>query len=155
MWVKPHPNYRCPDDFTYSLPCSGPYDYCKDLCHCGVWWCLDHEEDCLAGPGRCYYSCFTTYLEEVGHLSYICWCFWTLVSDTCEQDPGSPTLHKDDIPRTVLFDYNLTGGVPCFAEWWKLEDQKVVIRFTNKPTETNIKVLVDVEKWLPGREIFF
>lgn len=155
MWAKLHPNYRCPDDFKGSKPCSGTEEYCKSLCYCGVWWCDTHEEDCLAGPGKCYYQCFTTYLENVAPNSWICWCFWTLIEDTCEQDPGSPMLHADDIPRTVLFDYNLSGMEPAFMESWKLEDQKVVIRFTNKPTRMNVKVLVDVEAFLPGQEIFF
>lgn len=138
MDFKPEPNFSCPD------PNYGAYPGAEITCNCDKYEFWDYWLDCLAGEGTCEYTCFTTYWKD-----YLCHAWYTLVTYDCGEAPSEDYHHENDIPRTILYNYNLTGGESCFCNHWKLEDQNVVIRFTNLPTSTNIRVLVDPSFFIP------
>jgi len=138
MGNKLEPNYWCLPPVHFSGPLSEANCYCSGLV------CPEFEHDCILGLGTCYYDCFTTYWA-----AGICHCWHYVTSDSCVEPTGDEYLHDGDIPRTILYDYNLTGGEPCFMDRWKRDDQKTVIRYTNLPTSTNIKILIDPTYFIP------
>jgi len=147
--TKIEPNYVCPNLGPIDYPCGAPTKQdCIDVCDCDFDGIGEEELPCVSGPGTCTYRCFTCYVTEDPPGSFKWNWFWYLISETCNP-PATQTYHDYDIPRKVLFDYNLQGLDGCFEEHWKKPDQNVVIRFANKPTRTNIRVLVDPGEFLP------
>lgn len=142
------PNLNCPEP---EIGIS-EFDDSKEACwaytdiNCPT---MEPTYSCLEGLGHCYYEYFAGSCEPVGGDWYKVLCFFTYVDDDCEIPGGYEPHHKNDIPRTLLFDYGMNSIAGTKYELYGIDDcQKKVIAFRNPKASMNVKIKHNPACWL-------
>lgn len=143
------PEANCGDgpDFT-SYP-GNAWIPCQDTCWPPGFAPIDVWRDCVEGLGVCVWTVYLLFCEEIDPATRLCWYGYTLRYSDCVGSMEWPRGMGNDIPRKMLYEYNMVGHGAFFKAFINNEEGVPIFRYANKDTPCNIKIKIDPTYFLP------
>jgi len=143
------PNGNCGAAPNYCAYPGNPAIGCEETCWPPGFYPIDHWNPCEEGPGICVWTVYLLYCQFIPPASRLCWYGYTLRYTDCAPVAPEEASYVNDIPRTILYGYNIIGQPAFFKVFMNEAEGVPVFRFANKDTPCNIKIKIDPTYFLP------
>ena len=133
-------------------PVSYPANYyldCSEACWPPGMYPTDVWDNCEGGgAGECVWSVYHLWCQDWPS-NRLCWYGYSLRYSDCEPVSPEKANFVNDIPRKILYEYNMVGVGAFWKPFMNNTEKKPVFRYANKDSPCNIKIKIDPEYFLP------